>query len=239
MNNQPLPPNTQDLQQLVEFLTAPERPDSTFTLDELRGFLYAVACAPEPIISSDWLTAIFEGADVEFSDSGETGQIAGIVMALYDQINEQILGGDFQLAWEVRQPLLDNLEADAPLHQWSQGFLAGHEWLAELWNEYMPAELADEVDGMLVGPIFFSSRAAAEALFKESERESFEELADKVLGLMQEAMPAYARIGRGLGALAAELKDEINEPIRSEKIGRNDVCLCGSGKKYKKCCGRH
>lgn len=25
---------------------------------------------------------------------------------------------------------------------------------------------------------------------------------------------------------------------RADKIGRNDPCLCGSGKKYKKCCGR-
>jgi len=28
----------------------------------------------------------------------------------------------------------------------------------------------------------------------------------------------------------------VNEPIRSTKIGRNDPCPCGSGKKYKKCC---
>jgi len=27
------------------------------------------------------------------------------------------------------------------------------------------------------------------------------------------------------------------KPIRKEKIGSNDVCPCGSGKKYKKCCG--
>jgi SWIM/SEC-C metal-binding protein len=26
-------------------------------------------------------------------------------------------------------------------------------------------------------------------------------------------------------------------PIQSEKIARNDPCPCGSGKKYKKCCG--
>ena len=25
--------------------------------------------------------------------------------------------------------------------------------------------------------------------------------------------------------------------IVKEKIGRNELCLCGSGKKYKKCCG--
>ena len=27
-------------------------------------------------------------------------------------------------------------------------------------------------------------------------------------------------------------------PKRVNKIGRNDVCSCGSGKKYKNCCGR-
>jgi len=33
---------------------------------------------------------------------------------------------------------------------------------------------------------------------------------------------------------------ENNEPYRREepKIGRNDPCPCGSGKKYKKCCGK-
>ena len=30
-----------------------------------------------------------------------------------------------------------------------------------------------------------------------------------------------------------------NRPItRGEKIGRNDPCTCGSGLKYKKCCGK-
>ena len=29
-------------------------------------------------------------------------------------------------------------------------------------------------------------------------------------------------------------------PVRrqSKKIGRNDLCRCGSGKKFKKCCGK-
>jgi SWIM/SEC-C metal-binding protein len=37
----------------------------------------------------------------------------------------------------------------------------------------------------------------------------------------------------------SDLEKALNpsEPIRSEKIGRNDPCPCGSGKKYKKCCG--
>ena len=33
---------------------------------------------------------------------------------------------------------------------------------------------------------------------------------------------------------------EAKRPVRkteAQKIGRNDPCPCGSGKKYKKCCG--
>ncbi|HOW60099.1 MAG TPA: SEC-C metal-binding domain-containing protein, partial [Candidatus Omnitrophota bacterium] len=26
--------------------------------------------------------------------------------------------------------------------------------------------------------------------------------------------------------------------INNDKVGRNDPCPCGSGKKYKKCCGK-
>ena len=29
------------------------------------------------------------------------------------------------------------------------------------------------------------------------------------------------------------------KPVRSEHIGRNDLCPCGSGKKYKNCCGKN
>ncbi|MBK9921634.1 MAG: SEC-C domain-containing protein [Elusimicrobia bacterium] len=43
----------------------------------------------------------------------------------------------------------------------------------------------------------------------------------------QAARPA----GDRPGAAVAELPDV-------KKIGRNDACPCGSGKKYKKCCGK-
>ncbi len=37
----------------------------------------------------------------------------------------------------------------------------------------------------------------------------------------------------------AEIRKQYNEDHRavSNKVGRNDPCPCGSGKKYKKCCG--
>ena len=41
-------------------------------------------------------------------------------------------------------------------------------------------------------------------------------------------------------AKGPEMNDNIGRTERREqpKIGRNDLCPCGSGKKYKNCCGR-
>ncbi|NLI89703.1 MAG: SEC-C domain-containing protein [Epulopiscium sp.] len=38
-----------------------------------------------------------------------------------------------------------------------------------------------------------------------------------------------------------EIRKEYNKSktiVKDKKIGRNEPCICGSGKKYKKCCGR-
>lgn len=36
-----------------------------------------------------------------------------------------------------------------------------------------------------------------------------------------------------------DLERKLNPPARHEvrKVGRNEPCICGSGKKFKKCCG--
>ncbi len=48
------------------------------------------------------------------------------------------------------------------------------------------------------------------------------------------------------GILSAERRREITKEYRASKVfvkektvGRNDPCPCGSGKKYKKCCGKN
>ena len=33
-------------------------------------------------------------------------------------------------------------------------------------------------------------------------------------------------------------KDHVKKQAKSAKVGRNDPCPCGSGKKYKQCCGK-
>jgi hypothetical protein len=65
----------------------------------------------------------------------------------------------------------------------------------------------------------------------------------KELKLLQWRYRKIKEIGRRSLLLAGvsprhELKSPLVPATASEKTGRNDPCPCGSGRKYKKCCGR-
>jgi hypothetical protein len=49
--------------------------------------------------------------------------------------------------------------------------------------------------------------------------------------------PVFAAEQDAEGAEIEEQPARVARPPQSQKIGRNDPCPCGSGKKYKKCCG--
>ncbi|MCA8990302.1 MAG: SEC-C domain-containing protein, partial [Planctomycetaceae bacterium] len=46
------------------------------------------------------------------------------------------------------------------------------------------------------------------------------------------------RMDDGCDDAAYHLENTSTIRYESAKIGRNEACPCGSGKKYKKCCGR-
>ncbi len=51
--------------------------------------------------------------------------------------------------------------------------------------------------------------------------------------------PKREQVAKETGAGAAGPKEVKRQPVKkAQKPGRNDPCPCGSGKKYKKCCGR-
>ena len=56
--------------------------------------------------------------------------------------------------------------------------------------------------------------------------------------VIREAAPGGPRLRRPVGPLA-NASAVPNRPVvnKGPKVGRNDPCPCGSGKKYKKCCG--
>ena len=46
-------------------------------------------------------------------------------------------------------PPMANLEPDAPVSQWARGFAAGHMWLEDAWDRYLPEEMEEEMGGAL------------------------------------------------------------------------------------------
>jgi uncharacterized protein YecA (UPF0149 family) len=54
------------------------------------------------------------------------------------------------------------------------------------------------------------------------------------------AQPSRSAVRGGDAAMQAAMK-AASMPVQrtTAKVGRNDTCPCGSGKKYKKCCGEN
>ena len=73
--------------------------------------------------------------------------------------------------------------------QWSRGFLLGHEWLEELWED-LPEGLVEELDAILMALGFFSSREMAEGFHDEATtgERSFEAMADAIHRLLPRAV---------------------------------------------------
>jgi preprotein translocase subunit SecA len=82
--------------------------------------------------------------------------------------------------------------------------------------------------------IFRLKSEVIERLFKVQIK--VEEEARPIVPAPQPANPAKVRLSRG--EEPADNAPQKPEPARhADKVGRNDPCPCGSGKKYKKCCG--
>ncbi len=103
----------------------------------------------------------------------------------------------------------------------------------------MPDEVAEELDATLMALGFFSSRQMAEDFHAEDTTgaQSFEAMADALHRVVPMAVAQYAHMGRSIAEVLAEQDDDVPEHAHSTKVGRNDPCPCGSGKKYKTCCG--
>ena len=172
---------------------------------------------------------------------GSTSEILGQIMALYNTINAAVLDPPTLLPKDcpLRDAVLANFEDDAPMAQWSRGFLRGHQWLEALWEETVPQELDDELGSILMTLSFFSSREIAEAFHGEAATggQPFEMTAATIHRVLPTAVAQYAHMGRSIATVRAAPDAEAAEPARRARVGRNDLCPCGSGAKYKKCCG--
>jgi uncharacterized protein len=234
----PLAP--QDRVALEAFLAHPNRIEGTLTLGELYGFLFAVTSAPELIPLSEVFEFVFVDMDHVFEDLDEANRVLGWISALYNEVNDGVVSGSANLPESVvfRDDPMANFDPECPVAQWARGFVEGHNWLEESWDIDLPEEMEEELPAVLMILGLFWSRERADEY--DAERDPDEApLADVVrsaVPLFGDAMRSYASMGRAI--YRARMDVEGHPPVRKDPLpGRNDPCPCGSGLKYKRCCG--
>ena len=224
---------------LQAFLEHPARPAGTLGYHALQGFLFAVVNAPELVLPSEWLPLVFDEQDASFGSVEEAKAILGEIMTLYNAVNaaareESALPTDCVF----RDDVLANFGDGAPIAQWSRGFLHGHGWLDEVWEAYVPDALDEEYAATLMVLSFFASRNLAEGFCAEctGPDQSVETMAAAMRRVFPAAVAQYMHMGRSIATVLAQRETDPQQSSPT-KAGRNDPCPCGSGQKYKKCCG--
>ena len=179
---------------------ASERAPDTLGLEELYGFVFAIVSAPDLVLPSEWIPAIFDADEPPFADEAEGVRFHHVIMALYNELNRDVQDATVHLpaCIDVRQPAEANFAKDAPLMKWSSGFAQGHDWLEEAWDVDLPQEVDDDLGACLSALLFFIDPDFAKALLEESNQPASElpALARTLLENFEGAMMGYAEIGR-------------------------------------------
>lgn len=197
-------------------------PPSLYALD---GFFFAVSCAPVPVSASQWLTDVLP----LFTAGEATADSLNAVLSYQRHIERQIQQQHYPVPDVTDLDAIAEIEPGEKLNSWSLGFEAGFRHAQDYWKQLIPPELKSELDSQLFALTFFASPdKARQFLAKRDTQMRPEQLADQVLAQFPRAVDLHARLAISVGDIAQAKVDK--------KVGRNDPCPCGSGRKYKNCC---
>jgi uncharacterized protein len=225
----------EQIERLADLLDQRAVPHKGFNLEALDGFLSALAVSPEQPPAEEWQPQVWGGKAPRWNDQAEADEIQALLLGHWNMVSSRVCHGDDDLPDHLA-PLLwlpEEPEADAPDEldvgrDWAFGFFRGVELREAAWDQWLDDnDWMDEIFGL------FDRLASGEVLGEDPAAPptpiSYRERLEIVAGLP--GMLADLHHHR-IDALTPR------EPLRrAETPNRNDPCSCGSGKKYKKCCG--
>lgn len=220
---------------VAEFLTSPACRPTAMDLEMIDGFLAGLVAGPGGLDTASTVREILDGGFAPGARVAKADRLR-----LDDAIERMRQSVALRLAADVpHPPLLLPVEAFAPEvdatgapverfpgQAWATGFVFATRHFQPDWNQALQTsedvqELIAPLSALLADP----ERRAEMGVDAEALRQVHEDLPICLLGLY-----GYWR----------EVEEEAADrgaSARSAKVGRNDPCPCGSGKKYKRCCG--
>lgn len=208
---------------LQEFLRTERAPAAAMSLSELDGFLTGVAIGPDLVMPSEWLPEIWGEQEPVFDDTGEMRAVLAVIMNRYNEI-------PFSLRRDPPEfvPILAKSPAGEPVASaWAKGFFHAVKLHRPAWTPL----LRHREGRILLTPLLIA--------LPEAEPNRLDscvpppEMVAKALGFIPRVVAAIDDFWRERRETSSTRRS-----TRQRKTARNARCPCGSGRKYKRCCGR-
>lgn len=217
------------------FLASPEAPKTAMSPLELDGYLTGIVVTPQaaPILPNAWIARLWGDDGPIFEDKAQIEAVLGAVMIHYNTLIRDIdrslkrLEADRIVDYRPLFRSSDQKPTHDTVRTWVRGFWKAITLAPETWNALVEDERTKTIIAPFVG-------------FFEIGNLEPHEIPDDIDGRLDEDAALIPRMILVLRKLA-RIRETTSRPAptpRRSKVGRNDPCPCGSGKKYKRCCGR-
>lgn len=223
---------TEELDALGDFLAQPELENRSMDLSMLEGYLTAIVIGPRVVMPSQWLPWVWDAdegrEEAMFADLDQANQILHWVMRFQNSIVLAFMGDPASF-----EPMFWR-EARWGAAEWCEGFLLGTQFHREAWTGLWLLQPTWLTPFLRLG-----TDEGMRLIVKERNAETWMEAVAPTLVKVRAYWIAHRQHPpEGL----AEEDFGFGQPRlpgarKAPKIGRNEPCPCGSGKKLKKCCG--
>lgn len=212
--------------QLEAWLASPVFKGEAMRLDKLQGFLCAVVSSPEIIPPSAWMPDAL-GKEPEYESLAQATEFMSLLMGFYNDVANALLNNQPpRLILKPCSPTDKRLDYQS----WCEGYILGWALSTEEW-----LRPGNEPLKKLTFPILYLSGAFAEEARRSGKEYVLEEEDMKVWRDCADLLP---QVVMGIYNFWLSRKKALPVKRESAKVGRNELCPCGSGKKFKQCCER-
>jgi uncharacterized protein len=229
--DQPL--SQRELDELDAFLASEAAGDESMDVSTLHGYLTAVAIGPGLVLPSEWLPAVWgDDQGPEFPSEREAQRIHGLILRLYNSILRILREAPEKFLPILVEEETDDGKPELLPEPWCEGFLEGMYLRKKDWEPL----LSNQEGALALSPILAFVHPETLKEIQASAREP-KPTREQIMGMIPLAVAAlYSYWLEHRQPLRRDLARDAAPPAARPKVGRNDPCPCGSGKKYKKCC---
>jgi len=222
-----LPLSDIEYEELDDFLLSAEHDDAVLDLSEFDGFITAVVSGPTVIMPSTWMPALWGGEEnAPAWESIEDYQfIFGLMVRHMNMTSATLMDDPAGFEPMFLESTYDG-RTSWVVDEWCAGYMRG----VALYPE--SAVTIPEMIELLAPIRQFAHPDGWDELEGKDRRE--------IRALQEQIAPAVRAIHAYWLARRTPPDAAISTYVRAEpKVGRNDPCPCGSGRKHKRCCGAH